>query len=108
MTLRELLKNSNYDTPLYLFGVDADAAATIRRGRRPLAGVTPLYVGAIGYALLGEELEDYLDRKVVQFRAEFQRSMPVLAVYQRLIGSREEIINGDNGVSAQPGAAEEV
>lgn len=96
MTLRELLQIADYSTPLYLFGVDADAAEALRRGWQPTHGVTPLFIGAVAYALIGDELTDYKDRRVLRFKSEFQNALPVLVVYQRLIGSREEAANGQD------------
>lgn len=107
MTLRELLRECDYATPLVLYGVDADAAESLRRGRRPESGVLPLYRGAIGYAILDDALEEYIDRRVLRFTAGFARGVPELVVYQRLIQTREEVISQDgcSDVSGEPGEA---
>lgn len=110
MTLRELLRVCDYSAVLMLFGADADAAESLRQGRRPERGVVPLYRGAIGYAILDDALEEYIDRRVLRFGAGFARGVPELVVYQRLIQTREEVTikDGCADVFGEPGTAEAV
>ena len=109
MTLRDLLRVCDYSATLVLYGVDEDAAESLRRGRRPESGVLPLYRGAIGYAILDDALEDYIDRRVLRFGAALSRGVPELIVYQRLIQTREEVAcDGCADVFGEPGTAEAV
>lgn len=88
MTLRDVARAVMGDTELLVVGVRGDAIADVIRGLRPQRDVYPLWRGAAAWVLLGDDLDEYIDRLVLRLAAEQVAGRGQIAVYMRL---KEEV-----------------
>lgn len=84
ITLRDIAREVMGDTELLVVGVRGDAVTDVKRGLRPHLNVYPLWRGAAAWVLLGDDLDEYMDRQVLRIAAECASGRGQIAVYMRL------------------------
>lgn len=84
MTLRDVARATMGDTALMVVGVSGDAVEDVRRGLRPQYDVYPLWRGSAAWVLLGDDLEEYIDKPVLRMSAESAYKRGQISVYMRL------------------------